>query len=186
MASKSVFTGPAPGDRFARRLILDINRNAEFFTNDRDAAIAANDPVLIQQVNQTRISIEQTANELRRMENIPEQLAGRVRDTLTRADTLLSNYEPYSPRFTLMNLGETEPRTRRETPLLHPVKMLRLSSIQDAKPRINQPHTYPRFLSPIVATTPMVLRQNFLKHETMSQAQAPEGVTQSPLPLHTI
>ena len=186
MASKSVFTGPVPGDRFARRLILDINRNAEFFTNDRDAAIAANDPVLIQQVNQTRISIEQTANELRRMENIPEQLAGRVRDTLTRADTLLSNYEPYSPRFTLMNLGETEPRMRRETPLLHRVKMLRLSSIQDAKPRINQPHTYHRFLSPIVATTPMVLRQNFLKHETMSQAQAPEGVTQSPLPLHTI
>ena len=68
MASKSVFTGPAPGDRFARRLLLDIIRNVEFFINDRDEAIAANDPVLIQQVNQTRISIEQTANELRRME----------------------------------------------------------------------------------------------------------------------
>ena len=99
MASKLVFTGPAPGDRFARRLILDINRNAEFFTNDRDAAIAANDPVLIQQVNQTRISIEQTANELRRMENIPEQLAGRIRDALIRADTLLSNYEPIQPQI---------------------------------------------------------------------------------------
>ena len=99
MASKSVFTGPAPGDRFARRLLLDIIRNVEFFINDRDEAIAANDPVLIQQVNQTRISIEQTANELRRMENIPENLVSRVRDALTRADSLLVNYEPIEPQI---------------------------------------------------------------------------------------
>ena len=99
MATKSVFTDPTPGDRLARRLVLDLNRDVEFFINDRDEAIAANDPALIQQVNQKRTNIEQTANELRAMENIPEKLAGRVRDALTRADSLLVNYEPIQPRI---------------------------------------------------------------------------------------
>ena len=76
---------------------------------------------------------------------------------------------------------------REEThPLLHPTKMLKLSSIQEGKPRIAQPYNYPRFLSPIVATTPVVLRQNSLKHETMSLAQALEATAQSPHPLHVI
>ena len=99
MATKSVFTDPTPGDRLARRLVLDLNRDVEFFINDRDEAIAANDPALIQQVNQKRTNIEQTVNELRTMANVPEKLAGRVRDALTRADSLLVNYEPIEPRI---------------------------------------------------------------------------------------
>ena len=52
MASKSVFTNPLPGDRMARRLVLDINRNVELVINEYDEATATNDPNQIQQVNQ--------------------------------------------------------------------------------------------------------------------------------------
>ena len=99
MASKSVFADPVPGDRMARRLIQEINRTVDLFMNDHERAVGSNDQPLIQHVNQMLITIEQTANDLRSMNNAPEQLAGRVRDALTRADTLLSNYEPIQPQI---------------------------------------------------------------------------------------
>ena len=99
MASKSVFAEPAPGDRTARRLIQEINRTVDLFMNDHEKAVGSNDQRLVQHVNQMLITIEQTANDLRSMDNAPEQLAGRIRVALTTADTLLSNYEPIQPQI---------------------------------------------------------------------------------------
>ena len=89
MASKSVFTDPPPGDRMARRLVLDINRNVEFVINEYDEATATNDPAQIQRVNQNLITVEQSANNLRSMTEVPPQLRSRITDALSRADTLL-------------------------------------------------------------------------------------------------
>ena len=71
MASKSVFTGPAPGDRTARRLIQEINRTVDLFMNDHESAVGSNDQRLIQHVNQMLITIEQTTYELRSMTDPP-------------------------------------------------------------------------------------------------------------------
>ena len=98
MASKSVFTGPAPGDRTARRLIQEINRTVDLFMNDHESAVGSNDQRLIQHVNQMLITIEQTTNELRSMTDPPPQSQGRITDALARADNVLSRYEPIQPQ----------------------------------------------------------------------------------------
>ena len=99
MATKSVFTGPAPGDRTARRLIQEINRTVDLFMNDHEKAVGSDDQRLIQHVNQMLITIEQTANELRSMTNPPPQSQGRITDALARADNVLSQYDTIQPQI---------------------------------------------------------------------------------------
>ena len=83
----------------ARRLVLDINRNVELVINEYDEATATNDPNQIQQVNQNLIAVEQSANELRSMSDVPAQLRGRITDALSRADNMLSTYESIQPQI---------------------------------------------------------------------------------------
>ena len=86
MTSKSVFANPLPGDRLARRLVLEINRIVDIFMPDREEAVESNDPRLIQQVNQMLISIEQTTNELRSIDNIPDNLDFRQKKTSVKGN----------------------------------------------------------------------------------------------------
>ena len=64
MTAKSPYSDPLPGDRFARRLVAEINRSIGSFLPERDDAIDSHDERLIRQANQTWTVIEQTANEL--------------------------------------------------------------------------------------------------------------------------
>ena len=94
MTAKSPYSDPLPGDRFARRLIGEINRNIGPFPTDHGEAIDLNDKRLIQEVNQTRITIESTANELRTMTDISDMMRNRVTDALDRAADILTRYQP--------------------------------------------------------------------------------------------
>ena len=94
MTAKSPYSDPLPGDRFARRLVAEINRSIGSFLPERDDAIDSHDERLIRQANQTRTVIEQTANELRSMTDISDSMKVRVTDALARADDILSRYEP--------------------------------------------------------------------------------------------
>ena len=82
----------------ARRLILDINRNVESLINEYDEAIAINDPAQIQRVNENMITVEQSANYLRSMTEVPPQLRRRITDALLRADNLLATHETIQPQ----------------------------------------------------------------------------------------
>ena len=121
MATKSVFTDPVPGDRTARRLVLDINRNVELVINEYDEATATNDPVQIRQVNQNLITVEQSANDLRSMTDVSAKLRGRITDALLRADNLLSTYESIQPQIhTDESRGNRTQDEGRNTPPLPP------------------------------------------------------------------
>ena len=62
MTSKSVFADPLPGDRSARRLIVEINRNIDIFLNEHEDAIRSRNPRLIRQANQTRQDLKLAMN----------------------------------------------------------------------------------------------------------------------------
>ena len=94
MTAKSLYSDPLPGDRFARRLIGEINRNIGPFPTDHGEAVDLNDQRLIQEVNQTRTAIESTANELRTMTDISDMMRNRVTDALNRAADILNRYQP--------------------------------------------------------------------------------------------
>ena len=61
MAAKSPYSDPLPGDRFARRLITEINRNIGTFPTDHGEAVDLNDQRLIQEVNQMFKNHQSTA-----------------------------------------------------------------------------------------------------------------------------
>ena len=79
MTAKAPYSDPLPGDRFARRLITEINRNIGASPTDHGEAVDLNDQRLIQEVNQTRTAIESTANELRTMTDISDMMRNRIR-----------------------------------------------------------------------------------------------------------
>ena len=61
MAAKSPYSDPLPGDRFARQLITEINRNIGTFPTDHGEAVDLNDQRLIQEVNQMFKNHQSTA-----------------------------------------------------------------------------------------------------------------------------
>ena len=83
----------------AWRLIVEINRNIDIFSNEHEDAIRSRNPRLIWQANQTRQDLEQTSNELRSMENVSDTLGVRVTKAVSRVDKILINYESIQPEI---------------------------------------------------------------------------------------
>ena len=94
MTSKLPYSDPLPDDRFARRLIGEINRTVGVYITEHDNAVESNDERLLRQANQTRTLFEDAVNGLRSMTEISDSMKIRVTDALTRADDVLARYDP--------------------------------------------------------------------------------------------
>ena len=89
---QTVFGEPGPGDRMVRRLAQSIDREIKNFHAHIEKARNTTDLSLIRYVNNTRLGIEQTANQLRTTD-VPRALEHRAQNALTAATNLLSSYD---------------------------------------------------------------------------------------------